>query len=166
MITALISTVLGLVGGAVPDLLREYRDQKAHSREMETLKVQAQMQMDLAKHASDNRMREIEATSAAQESVAWHQHMSNLVEVQARPSGTAWIDGFNAVLRPAMVTGVMSLFFFVAFLYSWAIVNQYVDGKITADVMAASIWGSLVGETIQACIGFLFGLRSAAKKSG
>jgi hypothetical protein len=163
MITALVSTVLGLVGGTVPDLLREYRDHKAHSREVEMLRVQAQLQIDLAKHASDNRLREVEAQSAAQEAFAWREHMATITEAQARPSGSAWIDGFNAVLRPSMVAGIMALFFCVASTFCMAVVLKYIDGQITAEVMAQIIWGSLVGESIQACLGYLFGYRTASK---
>jgi hypothetical protein len=90
--------------------------------------------------------------------------MTAIVEAQARPTGIPFIDGFNAMLRPGCTALIILLFMGTAIPFVWGVLQQMETGVITATQMAQIIWGSLVGESILATLGFLYGYRSAAKK--
>src|SRR5262245_3524788 len=164
MITALVSTILGLVGGILPDVVKEVRDTRNATREREFLRLQAQLQLEAAKANADAKIREIDAGIIATEAQAFREHLTAILESQGKPTGIAWVDGFNAVLRPCCVTLIMVLFMATAAPFVWAVIAQYAVGTITVEVMATTIWTSLVGESIMAVMGYLFGYRSTAKR--
>lgn len=165
MITAAISTLLGMLGGILPDVMKEVRDSRNAGRELAHMKVQAELQIQVAKAAADSKLREVEGNAMVEEARAFREHLTAIIESQARPTGIAWIDGFNALLRPVCVTLIMLLFMATALPFTWAVVAQFKAGQIDAPTMAKVIFGSLVGEAILATLGFLFGYRSAAKKA-
>jgi len=164
-LTALISTILGMLGGVLPDVMKEVRDSRNATRELEHMRVQAELQLQVAKAQSDNRMREIEANALVQEAAAFREQMRALWESTSKPTGIVWIDGFNALLRPMCTTAIILLFLVTAVPFVWSIIGDYSAGKITAETMAHVVWGSLVGESIVAVLGFLYGYRSSAKKT-
>jgi hypothetical protein len=53
MITAMISTILGMVGGVLPDIMKEVRDSRSASREIEFLRMQAELQMKVGPGQAD-----------------------------------------------------------------------------------------------------------------
>jgi hypothetical protein len=164
MITAAVSTILGMLGGVLPDVVKEIRDSRAAVREREFLRLQAELALEAAKVTADSRLRELETNAFAQEAQAFREHMTAIVEAQARPTGIVWIDGFNAMLRPACTALIILLFMGTAIPFVMAVIHQFETGAVTAVQMAQIIWGSLVGESILATLGFLYGYRSAAKK--
>jgi ABC-type multidrug transport system fused ATPase/permease subunit len=164
MFTAAVSTILGMLGGVIPDLLKEFRDSRNQAREVEHMRVQAELQAKAAKELSDNRLREVESGAYAAEAQAFRETLTKIIEAQARPTGIAWIDGFNAVLRPLCTLSIMILFMVTAGMMVWGVMGALHAGAITPEQAAAVIWGSLVGESIQAALGFLYGYRSAVKK--
>lgn len=164
MITGLISAILGLISGALPKVLDEVRDTRAHDREIEFLKLQNQLQLARDAANSDSRMREAEQGVIAEEVRATREQLSAIIEAQGRPTGNAFIDGLNAVIRPAIAVGIMALFFWVAVVYITGVMQQYNAGHIGVDMLANAIWGSMVGEGILATFGFVFGYRSTAKR--
>lgn len=162
-LTGLIATIMGMLGGVLPDVIKEIRDSRTASREIDHMRVQAELQLQAATATADSRLREVETNAYVAESAAFREQLRALVEAQARPTGIAWIDGFNAILRPVCVSVIMLLFIATAIPFVWAVLAQYRTGGINAVQMAQVIWGSLVGESIVAALGFLFGYRSAAK---
>jgi hypothetical protein len=164
MFTALISTILGLVGGILPDVVKEVRDTRNATRERELLTLQARLQLEAVKAQGEAKIREIDAGTLATEAQAFREHMTAIIESQGKPTGIAWVDGFNAVLRPLCVSLIMVLFMATAAPFVYAVIAQYAGGAITVDVMATTIWSSLVGESIMAVMGYLFGYRSTAKR--
>jgi hypothetical protein len=165
MITAMISTILGMVGGVLPDIMKEVRDSRSASREIEFLRMQAELQMKVAAVNADARLREIDAGIVSQEMQATREHLTAIIEAQAKPTGIKWIDGYNAVLRPMCTTLIILLFMGTAIPFVWAVLSQMSAGAITAVQMANIIWGSMVGESILGVLGFLFGARSSMKRS-
>lgn len=166
MITALVSTILGMLGGVLPDVMKEVRESRQAARELEHMDKQAELQVKVAQFAADSRMREVEGNVFVEEAKAFREHLTAIIETQAKPTGIAWVDAFNALLRPVCVSLIMLLFMSTAIPFVWAILEQFRAGAITAEDMATVIWGSLVGESILAALGFLFGFRSAAKRPG
>ena len=72
MITALISTITGLISGTVPNLLKEWGASREHSREVEMLKIQTELQLKIAEKQGETRVAEMdrEVDIAAYESQA------------------------------------------------------------------------------------------------
>ena len=163
MITALVSALTGLVSGVVPDIIKEVRDSRNANREVQFLKLQHQFQVERMKLDAGAKMDEQEANIVAEEVKAMREHLTAIVESQAKPTGIAWIDGFNSILRPLTAALIMVLFVFTAGAFSYGVLSQYAAGMMDASSMASVIWGSMVGEAIQAVLGFLFGYRSSRK---
>lgn len=166
MITAAVSTVLGMISGLLPDIMKEVRDTRNAAREIEHLKTQAELQIQVAKANSDSRLREIDANVFVEEARAFREHLGAILEAQGKPTGIQWVDAFNALLRPVCVTLIMVIFLATAIPFVWAVMDMARAGTIDGKQMADIIWGSLVGEAILAVMGFLFGYRSSAKRPG
>ena len=107
MLTALISLISGIVTGAVPEILKEIRESREAKREREWLELNHRLQMEREKAGAEDKMRLAEANLAAEEIRAMREHLTAIVEAHAQPTGIKWIDGFNALLRPAASTGVI-----------------------------------------------------------
>jgi hypothetical protein len=163
MFTALASTILGLVGGLLPDVMKEVRDTRNSAREREFLRLQSELQLKQIEAAGNAKLQEIDAGAAADEARATREYLAAILESQGKPTGIVWIDGFNAMLRPVCVVLVMSLFIATAIPFVWAVIGQYYAGQIEVQTMANTIWTSLVGESIQAVLGYLWGYRSVAR---
>jgi hypothetical protein len=163
MITALISSGLGIFGGLVPDLFREFRESREHFREIERLDKQAELQIRLLDHRTDAKLAEIEGNVYVEEMRAFRTQMSEIYRQQA-PIGIGWVDSWNAALRPFACSLIIVLFVVVAAAFVWGVIADTNFAQGDSLVRAAKvIWTSLVGEAIQAVLGYLFGYRSAAK---
>jgi len=166
MFTALISALTGLLSGVVPDIIKEVRDTRNHQRETEFLKLQNDLQIAREQAGADAKMREAEASMMAAEVGAFKETLAAILENQSKPTGIAWIDGLNAVIRPATCVLMMVLFFWTAAVFTTGVMDAWVSGKIANEtVLATTIWNSMIGEAIQATLGFLFGYRSTRKLS-
>lgn len=162
MITAIVSSVLGMLGGVLPVITKEVTDSRAHAREMEHLRLQAQLQIEVAKQAGDNRLREIEASSVAEQIKALGETLTEIVRAQAQPTGLKWLDGANATLRPLCAFLIMGLFMAVSARFSW-LALAYMQSTSTLTELtqvSAVIFTSMVGESFMAVFGFVFGYRS------
>ena len=58
MITSLISAIVGLISGIVPDAIKEFTAGRAHTREVEFLKLQNEMAIQRSKTESEDKLRE------------------------------------------------------------------------------------------------------------
>lgn len=157
MLTALLSLFSGLVTSMLPDLLKEVKDSRASTREREFLKLTHQFEMERLKAQVDGKIRESENAIVAEEVKATREALTAIIENQFKPTGVAWIDGYNAMIRPAVATGITILFFFIAIHYTSAVIA--LAPKMTIVEFNTAIWGSLVGEAIMGVMGFLFGTR-------
>lgn len=164
MITAAVSALLGIFGGLVPDLFKEFRAGREHKRELEMLTAQSDLQLKLLDRQSDMKLAEIDANAAAEEMRAFRAQMLAIYE-QQRPIGVKWVDAFNAALRPSAVTLIMLLFVATAGFYIYGVMLDWLNPakQMGARLAAETVWGSLIGESIQAVLGYLFGYRSAIK---
>lgn len=164
MIVAAIANLAGGFLGLAPDILKEWRAGREHARELAHMEKLAEIQRETAKQANDARMRETDAGIVREEMQATRAQLTAVIEAQAKPTGIAWVDAFNALLRPACTSAIMLIFFWVTVVFVHAIVSKYSAGEIDAEAMAKLIFGSAVGESFQAVLGFLYGYRSTAKK--
>jgi hypothetical protein len=160
MLTALFSLLSGLVTGALPEVLKEVTASRASKREREFLQLQHQMQMEREKIGAENKMREAEASIIAAEMQATREHLTAIITEQAKPTGVKWIDGFNAMLRPTVCALVTLLFAWIVLTYVSGVMGQYNAGKLdVAQLYKAIFTNTIIGETIIAVWGFLFGYR-------
>jgi hypothetical protein len=159
MIVSLISSALGMVGGLLPDIFRELRESREHSRELERMDKQAELQVKLLAAQTNTRLAEIEGNVYVEEMRAFKEQMKSIYEAQ-RPTGLPFVDGFNALIRPTTASLIMLLFVATAGVFIFGVTEKMATGAITPEQAAVVIWGSLVGDAIQAVLGFLFGYRS------
>lgn len=158
MITALVSTIAGLISGSVPDLLREFTASREHSREMQSLEKQTELQLKIAKEQGQTRVAEMDR----EVDIAAYDAQSKIAKASLRPIGIKWVDAWNAALRPFAVTVIISLFAVMAAFYTYAVLSS-VEGLDDTVRAVDLLWGSLIGEAIQAVLGFLFGYRSSKR---
>ena len=159
MWTALISTVLGMLGGVLPEITKEITASREHKRELERMQVNAELQLKMLEKQTDAKLAEIDAGVVVEEMKAFRAQMENIYKQQV-PTGVKWIDGFSALIRPLTAFNLMALFIVIALIYSWGVFKSYYNGGMTPEVFATTIWKSLVGDAIQAVLGYLFGYRS------
>ncbi len=158
MIVSLVSSILGMAGGLLPDIFKEIRETREHDREIARMDKQAELQLKLLAGRTDAKLAEIEGNVQVKEMRAFRAQMTSIYE-QQKPIGIKWVDGWNAALRPFVISGTAILFFVVAGMFSWGAIMDRPHLADTANV----IWASLVGDAIQAVWGYLFGYRSSVK---
>jgi hypothetical protein len=159
MIISLISSALGMVGGLLPDIFREVRESRDHARELQRMDRQVELQAKLLAARTDAKLAEIEGNGFVEEMRAFREQMKSIYDAQ-RPTRIAFVDGYNAMIRPTTASLIMLLFVGSAGVFIFGVTEKMVQGLITPEQAALVIWGSLVGDSIQAVIGFLFGYRS------
>lgn len=164
MIAFALSNVLGGLIGLVPRMLDLAAKKQDHKHELEHMTRLAEIQRESARMLADSKLREMEASVIREEAQAARESLTRIIEVQGRRTGIAWVDAYNAILRPACVTVVIVLFTWVAVVYVSAIVGQFHAGRLAATDMARMIETGFVGEAILSVFGFLFGARQTSKK--
>lgn len=158
MITAAVSALLGAVSGLAPEVLKHLNQKADRAHELAILRLQA----ELAKAGHQQRLEEIREGSYAAELATYAEQMRAIQEAQSRPTGVRFVDAFNALIRPATAAVMMAYFAVAAGLLTWAILADVAAGRLGMAEAAGLIFGSLIGEAIQAVLGFLFGYRSTA----
>lgn len=158
MITALISTLTGLVSGTVPNLLKEWGASREHNREVEMLKIQTELQLKIAEKQGETRVAEMDR----EVDIAAYESQAKIASASLKGTGINWVDAWNGALRPFAVTIIITLFAVMASFYTYAVLSTVESLNDTMQAVDL-LWGSLIGEAIQAVLGFLFGYRSARK---
>lgn len=161
--TALVSTLLGMIGGALPRAMSWLESASAHKRELEFLKVQHTLQMERMRADADARLREAESNIVAEEVRAMREHLTAIIETQARPTGSPFIDFFNAILRPTATAIILVMFCGFAMV----LIQLYRTGHLEqAKALANAVAASQIGLAFEGLLGFLFGVRTTAKRWG
>jgi hypothetical protein len=153
MLTALISAITGLLSGIVPDILKEVKDSRAAARELQFLQLNHQMVLERAKAEAGAKVEESYQQRISAEIQATKEQIVAIVTAQSQATGIAWIDGFNAVIRPLTALVFVGLFAAVVFGYSFGMTAQPGFGAAVAP---------LFSEGLMATLGFLFGYRSVS----
>lgn len=165
-ITLLLSTIIGKISGLVPDIFAEWKSKREFERETAMLTLQTELQIKLNDAKIQGRIAELDAELEIEAFRAESQMLANqtkLAEVQLQTkTGIAWVDAFNAIMRPTFVAFVMLIFVVTALTFVYGV---YQDDALGWKEKAELIWnGSLIGMSIEAVIGFLFGYRSSIKR--
>lgn len=173
MITALVSMISGLVSGSAPGLIKEWQAGREHKRETAMLNIQTELQIKLANLNKAARVGEMDhemdlarSNSSAQLEqldrkieMVGYESQTAIAKASMKPTGIAWVDAWNASMRPFAVTIIIILFAIISGCYTYGVLFSDVDMQAASELL----WGSLIGESIQAVLGFLFGYRSARK---
>lgn len=164
-ITALISAIIGLVSGALPDVLKLVKDGQEAKREREFLLLQHQMQLERMKSEAGSKLQEAEAGIVAEEIRAMRDHLVEATRAAGKPSGVVWVDAMNALVRPIMSYFVLLLYVVTSLAVTYATLRAFFGGQAMDEAIALSkaIWTGIVGFTIEAVFGFWFASRSARK---
>lgn len=158
MIAFALSNLVGGLMGVVPDIMKEIRDTRNHGRELEFLKAQAEL-------TRDTKRIEMDGAVLHEEMKATREHLTAIIETQARPTGLVWLDAFNSLLRPVCTSLVMGLMVYVTLTYTWAIAARYYAGAIPAEQFMTLIQAGFIGTMFEGVLGFLYGYRSTVKKA-
>lgn len=165
MFTAMISTILGMLGGVLPDFMKLIAAGQQAKNERALLELQSKMQMELAQNAKAMRLEELHSSEYVAQMNATRDQIVAIVEQQGRATGIKWVDTINAVMRPFCTFAIIILFLAIAGPFVWVVTKQMADGGISPQEAAKVIFGSLVGDAILGVIGFLYGYRSSARKA-
>jgi len=158
VITALVSTITGLISGTVPNLLKEWGATREHKRELEMLTIQTELQLKIAEKEGETRIGEMDR----EVDIAAYNAQAKIAKASLKGIGINWVDAWNAALRPFAVTIIISLFAGIASFYAYEVLSAVETLEDATDAVKL-LWGSLIGEAIQAVLGFLFGYRSSRK---
>lgn len=165
MITAGISAAFGILNALIPDIVGYFKKKQEmaeraaeRAHELLMLDKSAELQMKLGAQKMDEMRLGGELQSVQEELRGSFKQMQSIYE-QQKPIGIKWVDAWNAAMRPAACTAVLFVFTVGVTIYEVSVVVAWWQGIIpSADIMVYMFTG-MVGETIQAVWGYLFGYR-------
>lgn len=159
-IAALISTIVGLISGAIPKAFETFNKHQDHKRDMAVREAEMRFReldhklaMERVKAEAAVKLDETYYQAATEEAKAAGERMIEMIRQQFSPTGTGWIDSFNAIVRPACALVILAMFA-VAVL-------SYMFGASTINVDFAKSMAGLFTLSVEAVLGFVFGYRSA-----
>ncbi len=160
--SAAISTILGIFGGLLPDIWKEVRESRDHARQLELMQMQSELQLKMLDKQLDGKLAEIQANLVIEEVRAFGEQMKAIYKQQA-PVGVKWIDGFNALIRPATCAALVLLFLFISGAFTYGVISR-MDLTLPEDWanLATILLGSFIGDAIGGALGYLFGYRTTS----
>lgn len=145
----------------MPRVMAWLESASQHKREIEFVRLQHDLQMERMKAEAGAKLREAESNIVAEEVRAMREHLTAIIETQAKPSGFPWIDAFNALLRPSATAVILVLFCG----YAIVMIQLYRSGQIgTAAELSKAITATHVGLAFEGVLGFLWGVRTSSKR--
>lgn len=165
MLTAALSFAGGLLNAFLPDVVGYFKKrqemaeraaERAHEKDLLLTQADIQVKLGQQRLEEQNGLAVIELVKA--EMSAFAEQMKAIYKAQ-EPIGIRWVDAWNASLRPFACTSIIIMLNVVAYMYVWDALQQYVKDGLELREAADLIWKSLVGEAIQAVLGYLFGYR-------
>lgn len=146
MIT-LLSTLVGLLGAALPDAVRMFQDRADRKHELAILKLQMEQQDKGHVH----RLEEIHTQADIAESNALYQTYH---------SGVTWVDALNGTVRPILAY----VFFLVYATLKFALWLSLAQTATPERLLM--LWGEEDHAIFVAIISFYFGQRAMRKARG
>jgi len=145
---ALLGSLLGLIGGLIPNLLKLWQDKKDKEHERSILK----MQMEMMKAGHIQRLEEINATADIEETKALYHSM--------KPSGILWIDALTASVRPVITYCFFALY---AYIKIPIVVSSYKLASTDYITFYIRVWSDMDVAIFCTIITFWFGNRTFQK---
>jgi hypothetical protein len=147
----LLSSIVGFLSSAIPDLLELVRDRSDRRHELAIMDRQLAAQ----KHGHTERLDEIRVMGDIAETKALYSHAST-------PAGVTWVDAMRAAVRPVITYCFFGLFSVVKIAGLWQLVSQ---GEAVTEAFLA-IWDSETQALFAAVMSFWFGQRALTKFKG
>lgn len=146
----LLSSLLGFLSAAFPDMLKLFRDTQDRKHELEILKLQISREQQ----GFQNRLEEIQAHAMAAETTAlyktWH-------------TGVRWVDALNGSVRPVLAYAFFLLY--AAVKTAQISLLAAADGFTLAQVVVFA-WGEEDQAIFAGIISFYYGQRAMCKARG
>lgn len=152
---ALLGSLLGLLGALAPRLIQLFESRQNHKQELEMIDKHAETQLRLAEVVQAGKMAEIDARAAVQgDMMAFAAAM--------KPTGIAWVDALNGVVRPLLTVSFFALYAAVKAAQFYLITA---DGAAPANALVL-LWGDEDWAAWAAIVTFWFGSRTFNKERG
>lgn len=154
---AVLSAIIGFVGGFIPEILRLWSKKQDQAHELAMMNVQ----IEANKILHTQRLEEINTEADIKESIALYENAK--IEL----TGVRWADAslaiYNGSVRPTITYGFVGMYMFVKFsmLYTYLYIQ-----KMPVIQVAQHIWTEFDNSTLMLVLGYWFGQRMAAKTFG
>lgn len=146
---ALLGSVLGLLAALAPRLIGYFENKQNHKHELELIDKHADVEAKLFKIRQDGKMQELGLKADMSAEMA-------AFAAQLRPTGVAWVDAFNALVRPLMALAFFGLY--AAVKVAMFLTLQADHPMWTGTIMA--IWNEEDWAIFASVVTFYFGNRT------
>jgi hypothetical protein len=148
---AILGSLLGLFGAAVPEIFKIFQDKRDKRFEIEMLEAQARNAEKLREYDAKLFASQAEANYFVEEQKRIGQQQSN------DKTGIRWVDALNAIVRPVLALGFLALFSFIKI----CIVLNTDILIIVSD--PSLVWNDEDSAIFAAIVSFYFGSRTLEK---
>lgn len=159
---ALISTLLGFVSSAVPDVIKLFRDSQDRAHELEVLKLQ--MDFDKAQLA-DNALARADQLKAIGIQADTAEAAALNTRVKDSLTGIAWVDALSGSVRPVITYAFFVLYVVIKGAQFSILLSSSLPWQNNLSVSQAlvSLWTEEDIAIFSAIIAFWFGQRALMK---
>lgn len=164
--TAIISPLIGTLSSLLPSLLKEWTETRAANRDMAMQEKMHQWQIEAMKVQAEFKLEVQEQNASIAEIQAANSELTLAMQQFATPTGWSISDFMSSLVRPLALIGIMALFFWISRDYCQIAFDAYRGKKLTIDQLSGAIFGSLIGQSIEAFLGFLLGYHATNKLKG
>lgn len=152
---ALLDSLLGLFASFLPRVLGYFENKQNHVHELELIDKHAEVQLKLAEVNRAGKMEELTMRAdTSSEMMAF--------AAQLRPTGIAWVDALNALVRPTLALAFFFLYAVVKYAMFVVIGTDHANWAATI----VSLWGEEDWAIFASVVTFYFGNRTFNKITG
>lgn len=152
---ALISSALGLLGGALPQVFQMLRARQDQAHELAILRLQ----LERDAQAGQQRLAEIEVQGDIAEQQALSRELIASIDAQSRASGVRWIDALSSSVRPS-ITYLFVLDYLVVKAAQFSLIVH--DGTSWM-IALPQLFNEFDQSVLMAVISFWFGSRAFSR---
>lgn len=147
--------MIGIISSATPDLFKFLQDRQDKQHELEVMRLQIQQ----AKLTETQKLEAVQVNSEADMVKSAIDELKALQVASATPSGVRWVDAFGSLVRPLTAFMVMAMFAAISGFFVHDALSQLNAGRVDLMTFSDILDRSLMGQAIEAVLGFLFGAR-------
>lgn len=151
-VTTIVSYISGILGGVIPDIVKEVRESRDADREERFMRLQHEFQMERLAKEANTKEHEAEALMTREEMQASTNALVAAIQQPAHLSGVAWIDALNAMIRPVTAISLLGLVLTIGVGF-------------TSDVIDREQFSAVFLVGVESVLGFYFGSRTRLWKA-
>lgn len=164
--TAIISPLIGTLSSLLPSLLKEWTETRAAKRDLTMQEKMHEWQIEAMKAQAEFKLEVQEQNASIAEIQAANSELTLAMQQFATPTGWSISDFMASLVRPMALLGIMGIFFWISYEFCQVAFDAYKAKKMTIDQLSGAIFGSLIGQSIEAFLGFLLGYHATNKVKG